>query len=229
LGRAPAIIAPVNQETAFRISLWILASFLSGSVPWGWLIGRIFYGRDVRKLGSGNIGFTNVLRSFGAVPGYTCFLLDVAKGLLPVVLAGSRLSVSPGSHAEPTAAWTLMAVALAAVLGHTFTPWLGFKGGKGIATGLGVIIGLIGWYVFIPLAVFLAAAVPTRYISLGSILAALAFLAVTLLPVQALAPIHAYWPMAALTAALVLFTHRENIKRLAAGTENKFGSKKPAA
>ena len=211
----------MNTETALRLASWVLAAFLSGSVPWGWLIGRIVYGEDIRKKGSGNIGFTNVHRLYGWIPGLICFLLDVGKGFLPVFLAADRLGAAWGRAAGPEQAWTLTAVALAAGLGHTFTPWLRFKGGKGIATALGVFIAIFGWYILIPLAVFLAAAVPTRYISLGSIWASLALAAMTSL----LPPVADFWPLGVLTAALVLFTHRQNIKRLIAGTESRFGAK----
>ena len=119
-----------------------------------------------------------------------------------------------------------MLVSVAAILGHVFTPWLKFKGGKGVATGLGVLIGLLGWLILIPLAVFLVVMLPTRYVSLGSITATIAFLVMPFV----IGKVFFYWPMGILVAALVLYTHRENIKRLIAGSENRFDwkSKKEA-
>jgi len=207
-------------------SLWLLLvfSFLLGAVPFGYLVALGFFRKDIRTLGSGNIGMTNVWRVCGAGAGIATLLLDTAKGLAPVLLARWLLHLP--FYAEGTRESLLLgAVALAAVLGHTFTPFLRFKGGKGIATGLGIAIGLFGWYVLIPLAVFASVLAAFRYVSLASLTAALALALSTVL----VSAVRAYWWLGMLTAALVLFTHRGNIARLAAGTENRLDSSKRSA
>jgi glycerol-3-phosphate acyltransferase PlsY len=182
------------------------------------LIVKIVYRDDIRRLGSGNIGFTNVYRMYGWAAGLLCFALDIVKGLAPVVLAARNLGIPASSPGGFQQAAVLMSVGVVAILGHVFTPWLRFKGGKGVATGLGVLIGLFGWTILIPLAVFLVAMLPTRYISLGSICAAFAVAVVPFL----ISELRFYWLMGVLTLLLVLFTHRENIKRLIVGKENRF-------
>lgn len=200
---------------------WLLLafSFLLGAVPCGHLIAFGFFRRDIRQLGSGNIGMTNVWRVCGAGAGIATLVLDTAKGLAPVLLA--RWLLPAPFYSEGTRESLLLgAIALAAVLGHTFTPFLRFKGGKGIATGLGIAIGLLGWYVLIPLAVFGAVLAALRYVSLASLTAVVSLAIATAL----IAPIRAYWWLGILAAALVFFTHRSNIARLIAGKENRLGS-----
>lgn len=194
-------------------------SFVLGAVPFGHLIALGFYRKDIRQLGSGNIGMTNVWRVCGAGAGLATMLLDTAKGLAPVLLA--RWLLHAPFYAEGTRESLLLgAIALAAVLGHTFTPFLRFKGGKGIATGLGIAIGLLGWYVLIPLTVFAAMLAAFRYVSLAS-LTAVVSLAVAAALIGAIRP---YWWLGLLAAALVFFTHRSNIARLLAGKESRLGS-----
>lgn len=200
--------------------IWLVAAFFAGSIPWGYLIVRIFFHDDIRKHGSGNIGFTNVYRMYGWTAGLSCFLLDIAKGLVPVVLAARNFGFPANEPGGSQQAAVLIAVGVVAILGHVFTPWLRFKGGKGIATGLGVLIALYGWMILVPLAVFLAVMLPTRYVSLGSLCAAVV---VAVLPFFAFATgLKYYWLFGILTLLLALFTHRENIKRLAAGKESRF-------
>ncbi len=200
----------------------MLAAFFSGSIPWGYLVVKLIYKADIRKAGSGNIGMTNVMRIYGMKPGLAVFALDIAKGLLPVALCSRNLGVGMGDPGGWTQAAVLMAVALAAMLGAVFTPWLGFRGGKGIGTGLGVLTGLLGWAITIPLAVFAAVFAATRYVSLGSLLATAAFLLTTVFLPQA----KFYLPAGILFTILVFYTHRENIKRLFSGRENKFSFKR---
>jgi glycerol-3-phosphate acyltransferase PlsY len=201
--------------------LWCLAAFLAGSIPFGLLLVNLAGKGDVREHGSGNIGATNVSRVGGKALGIVTLLLDVLKGFLPVFLARKA-----GLGAEQVAF-----VALAAVLGHAFTPWLKFKGGKGVATALGVILAAKASMVVLPLGSFLFALWLTRHVSLGSILAA------AMVPAQLLlakAGPGQTCPQSLLTllpwlavAVLVIWKHRENIQRLQAGTESKLWGATP--
>jgi glycerol-3-phosphate acyltransferase PlsY len=203
-------------------------AYLLGSIPFGYLLVKTFRGEDIRLSGSGNIGATNVARSGARGLGALTLLLDMLKGLLAVWLAGvlARSKYNPcvamgGSYCDST---RLMATAaLFAVLGHIFPVWLKFKGGKGVATALGVFALLFPQAVLVSLAVFSIVLVLTRYVSLGSILAALAF------PAAAYFFYHPDWTSLALTAAVsaaVVLKHHQNIRRLLSGTESRFGSKK---
>jgi glycerol-3-phosphate acyltransferase PlsY len=203
------------------LTLWLALAFLCGSVPFGWLVARA-RGVDLARIGSGNIGATNVARALGWGWGGTVLLLDTLKGLIPV--AALTWCLASVSEASAPLAWRhplLMLAGLAAVLGHTFTPWLGFRGGKGVATGLGVVLALYQWWVVVPLAVFGLTVLGTRYVSLGSILGSLTVGGLSFF-VPALRPL---WPFGLLTVVLVLFTHRENIRRLLAGREHRLGQK----
>lgn len=191
----------------------LLLSFLCGSIPFGVLIGKS-RGVDVRAVGSGNIGTTNVWRALGPVAGGIVFALDVAKGV-----AGPLL----GNWLIPGNTIGIAACGIAAVLGHTFSPFLGFKGGKGIATSLGALLGLmpiVGVLIFAVWGVMLGL---TRMISAASIAACVA------LPVLALIFYHQQWPyvVVALLMAIVAFAkHIPNIKRIKAGVEPRVGQKK---
>lgn len=195
-------------------------AFLAGSVPFGLLLMRLAGKGDVRAQGSGNIGATNVMRSGGKGLGIVTLLLDVAKGYLPVYLAGRA---GLGLDLLPV-------VVLAAVAGHVFTPWLRFKGGKGVATALGAVLAAQPAMVLPALGVFLAAVLVWRYISLGSVLAAVTLFLTALglagtwayappLPGQARWPGLLAW---GLLVALVIYKHKANLERLAGGTESRF-------
>lgn len=228
-------------------ALWfILGGFLAGSIPFGLIIARA-KGIDLRSVGSGNIGATNAWRALGWKWGLAVMLLDMLKGLLPVLLwfywckhyaFETRIRPQFSSY-EAAQAWSAhldwqlqllpMAIGLAAILGHTFTPWLKFKGGKGVATGAGVLIALFGWWSLIPLAVFGIMLWLSRIVSVSSILAALSLAALSLAGPSFDAPgVRTYWPFAVLTALLVLWTHRSNIRRIIAGTEPRVGAGKQA-
>ncbi len=205
--------------------LWCLAAFLCGSIPFGLLLVKLAGKGDVRAHGSGNIGATNVSRVGGKALGIVTLLLDILKGFLPVFLARQA---GLSFH-------LLSLLALAAVLGHAFTPWLKFQGGKGVATALGVILAVDPSLVVLPMGVFILALWLTRHVSLGSILAA------AMVPVEILLAwfVLAYGasmrkdltpilPWLGL-AGLVIWKHRDNIKRLQAGTESKlWGAKQEA-
>lgn len=199
-----------------------LGSYLLGSIPFGYLAGRIC-GIDLRTQGSGNIGATNALRVLGKKWGYAVFLLDFLKAWLPVKLAlgwGIALSVDPASAPGALAGFC-------ALLGHSFPVWLGFKGGKGIASSAGVIVGLFSLPVFlICLGLWLLLFTTTRYVSVASIGASLALP----MTVGVLFWFHrADWlglAVSVLMAALAVWRHRTNISRLRAGTEARFERKK---
>jgi glycerol-3-phosphate acyltransferase PlsY len=160
-------------------------AYLLGSIPFGLLVARV-YGKDIRELGSGNIGMTNVWRHLGWKPGLLVLILDVLKGFIPTWLAlvwsASQVSQRfPDSTAEVNEMTVLAGsvwFGLGAVLGHTYTPWLKGKGGKGIATGLGVAIALFQAWILIPIAVFLVLLATTRMVSLSSLIAVLSLMAI---------------------------------------------------
>jgi glycerol-3-phosphate acyltransferase PlsY len=189
------------------LSIVIAAAYLIGSIPTGLLLGKA-YGIDVRKEGSGNIGATNLYRTVGRNVGILTLVGDCLKGLLPV------LFVKHSSLPPEFAAW----VALAAFCGHVFSVFLKFKGGKGVATALGVFLALAPLAVTIALALFAALMFIWRYVSLGSISAA----AVMPLAVYFMGGSATVTGVTLVIAAIVIFRHHENIRRLLSGTENKF-------
>ena len=186
---------------------WIIGAYLLGSIPTGLLLGKM-YGVDVRKAGSGNIGATNLYRTVGRKIGVITLIGDCLKGMLPVLLAW-KLGMG-----EPVQAW----VGLAAFCGHVFSIFLLFKGGKGVATALGVYLALSPLAVLGALALFVILVAVWRYISLGSIAAAAA------MPVIIWCRPHSTELLAAtaIISVIVIIKHHTNIARLAAGTESKF-------
>jgi acyl phosphate:glycerol-3-phosphate acyltransferase len=204
---------------SFSIGMWftwlvVPAAYLLGSIPFGLLLGRVFGAKDVRQHGSGNIGATNVSRVAGPVAGILTLVLDAGKGAAAVWLA-SRVSEQN--------ARIMMLAGLAALWGHCFSIWLGFKGGKGVATGLGVFAALSPLAAACGVFVFVLAFVFWRYVSLASLAATAAM---PLLVYFLWAPGHA--PPLAVTfgtlfsAALIFYKHRANVQRLAEGSESKF-------
>jgi len=192
--------------------LLLIFAYLLGSVPTGVILARAFSDVDPRTQGSKNIGATNIYRTAGKKLGIIALLGDILKGLIPVVIARATLD----SH------FWIGAVALAAFLGHLYPIYLKFKGGKGIATGLGAFLALAPLAAILSFLVFAAVVYKSRYISLGSLTATAAF------PIL-LALLHSpaiYIPFAVIIGALIFYRHRENIQRLLAGKENKFGAKK---
>lgn len=185
----------------------IVAAYLVGSIPTGLLLGKA-YGIDVRKEGSGNIGATNLYRTVGRKVGIITLIGDCLKGLLPVVLV--KLSALP----PEVAAW----VGLAAFCGHVFSVFLKFRGGKGVATALGVFLALAPLAVAIAVALFAVLMFIWRYVSLGSISAAAAMP----LTVYLLGGSNTVTAVTLVIAAVVIIRHSENIKRLISGTENRF-------
>jgi len=194
--------------------LTTLIAYLLGSIPFGYLIVRWQRGFDVRSTGSGSIGATNVMRNLGILGFAATFILDAGKGLLAVLLA-SRMT-----EGNPT---FVAAAAFAAVLGHCYPFWLGFRGGKGVATGVGVFIALAPWQVVLVLVIFAIVVAICRYISLGSIVATAAF--PVLVQIMKHPPIQVVWGAAG-AALIIVARHHANIARLLKGTENKLGQKK---
>jgi len=201
----------------------IVASYLLGSVPFGVLIAKA-HGKDLRSIGSGNIGATNVSRALGKKWAYICFLLDCLKGLVPMLAAKPLVS--------PLTVTTLslwLTVGCAAILGHIFPVYLKFKGGKGMSTGMGIILGLYPYYTLPGLIAFIVWVVCVllwRYVSLASIIAAATFpiSLITAIVILQGWPLAELWPLiivALALSALVIVRHVENIKRLLEGSEHK--------
>lgn len=202
-----------------RPVLVLIAAYLLGSIPFGYLIVRLTEGADVRESGSGGTGATNVSRRAGKLAGIITLLLDALKGALAVLVARLLLTGDFGIN------WWVAAAAFLAVFGHCFPVWLGFRGGKGVATGVGVFLSLYPLAVACAAVIFILVVVLTRYVSLGSILATAAFplfvwlLSMYFKPTADLAPVIT----AAITAgALIILMHHANIGRLLRGTESKF-------
>jgi glycerol-3-phosphate acyltransferase PlsY len=208
----------------FASLLIVVLAYLLGSVPVGYLLVRIFRKQDIRTVGSGNIGATNVLRSGGKGLGAATFVLDVLKGasavLLGTLLAAPLMPNVPQRNVEALAA-------LCAVIGHMFPVWLGFKGGKGVATGFGVFLVAAPLAALAAITLFSLVFALTRYVSLASILGAASF------------PIFAWFTVAGprppffiavqcIVAGLIIVKHHANIGRLLAGTEHRFGTPKTA-
>lgn len=200
-----------------------LLGYFFGSFPAGYLAGRVA-GVDVRAVGSGNIGATNVLRVLGKKWGYPVFVIDALKGLIPVRLALMLANQSPA--AKPYAEYFAIFAGLMAVAGHAFPLWLGFKGGKGVATSAGALIGLMPLAVPLIFLIWVIVFETTRYVSLASIIAAIA------LPI--IAGLFAFWKFvdtwaliyfSILIMLLVLWRHRSNFSRLLKGTEQRFTRK----
>jgi glycerol-3-phosphate acyltransferase PlsY len=196
-----------DQTTIMAQCIVIGAAYLIGSIPTGLLLGKA-YGIDVRKEGSGNIGATNLYRTVGRKVGIITLICDCLKGLLPVLLV--TFSALPPESAA--------LVGLAAFCGHVFSVFLTFKGGKGVATALGVFLALAPLAVAIAIVLFAVCMFIWRYVSLGSIAAAI----VMPLAVYFLGGSRSVAVVTLVIAAIVIIRHRENIKRLISGTENKF-------
>lgn len=207
----------------FQLLLIILLSYFLGSIPFGIIVTRLWMGIDIREHGSKNPGATNVYRVVGSVPALIVLLLDIGKGLFATLLL-SRISFD-----QPILSLvTLMILAgVAVILGHTFPVFTGFKGGKGVATGLGVMVSLAPLETVIALLLFVLIVSITRYVSLGSLCSAtFILLALTFEKYYLHNPISSVLlVMVLLLAIFIFYTHRSNIKRLLNGTENKFGKK----
>lgn len=200
----------MDRTTVYII--FVVAAYLLGSIPTGIVISRLMGKGDPRKSGSGNIGATNVGRTSGKLAGILTLLGDVLKGALPVFVAFQLMPES----------LLISLVGLAAFIGHLFPVYLGFKGGKGVATGLGVMVVICPLATLLSAVVFAVLAYFKRYVSLASMVSA------AMLPVfMSFMPRGKnYVGMGVVVAVLIIFKHKDNIKRLVAGTENRIGGKK---
>ncbi len=188
-------------------------SYLLGSIPTGYLAGVWFAEIDLRKIGSGSTGATNVLRHVGKWPALAVFLIDVAKGLIPVAIA--KILITSDTFQ--------VAAGLTAIVGHIWPIWLEWKGGKAVATGLGILLGL-SWPVGLScLGVFLAVLGISKTVSLASIGAAVSLPLLMFLNFQEDSFSHAYFTFSLITMSIVLWRHRSNMKRLLKGSEPKIG------
>lgn len=214
--RAAATVTLIGAMSAFSYFLTGLAAYLLGAIPFGFLLVRLFLKEDIRAKGSGNIGATNVVRSGAKKLGALTFFLDVCKGFVAVWFA-SRIALGPILHQNAVAM-----AALCVTLGHIYPVWLRFKGGKGVATALGVFLAIAPLAAVAGLIVFIVAFALTKYVSLASILAAVVFPAFALL-----LPHEAYGPwlttVVFIVPLIVVAKHHQNIARLMNGTEYRFG------
>jgi glycerol-3-phosphate acyltransferase PlsY len=204
----------METGTIVRGVVVVIAAYLIGGIPWGIIVARLVGGPDPRTIGSGRTGGANVLRALG--PGYAILsgLLDLAKGIVAVLVA--RL-VGGGPALEVFAA-------LAAIVGHSRSPFIGFQGGRGVAPGVGGLLMIEPIVVLAIAPVFFIAVAISRYSSLGSLLASASAgaMLVVLTAVQHLSPVYAFYGVAG--AGLIWYFHRDNIQRLLAGTERKIGA-----
>jgi len=203
---------------AWKACVWLVASYLLGSIPFGLVVSRLVYRQDLRRLGSGNIGATNVLRNFGVAPFIVVTVLDMGKGAAAVLVARA-LGLNPALS---------LLCGLLAVVGHNWSLYLSFRGGKGIATTGGVILAAYPWQVIAAvLGTFLVMVLLVRIMSVGSLSAAAAF------PVSTALLLHGdlgrFWPhlvVSVLGSAFAFYRHRDNIRRLMEGNEPRIRLKR---
>ncbi len=216
-----------------RPALVIIIAYLLGSIPFGYLIVRATAGGDIRATGSGGTGATNVSRRAGKVAGVITLILDALKGAAAVVFAswvfdlplwGTYIVASDGGRFFQQVYWYIAGAAVAVIVGHMFPVWLGFRGGKGVATGVGVFVVLAPGAVAFAGLIFILTVVVTRYVSLGSIVGAVSIPLFIWLG-NIVSPRLAFPPVitaAIVSGLLIVFAHRANVGRLIQGTESKF-------
>lgn len=201
-----------------RLVLAVIIAYLIGSIPFGYLIVRTTAGGDIRQTGSGGTGATNVTRRAGKTAGVITLLLDALKGAMAIVVA--KFLANSGGNTD----WLIAAAAIAVLLGHIFPVWLGFRGGKGVATGVGVFLALAPVAVLCAAVIFVTVVWLTKFVSLGSIMAAATIPLFVWLQSVFIEPVADLRPMLTATIAgalLILFAHRGNIARLWNGTESR--------
>jgi len=203
------------METALRVAIILVVAYLLGAIPFAVIVGRLFYRVDVRKHGSGNAGATNVMRVLGLKAGLAVLLLDGLKGVAAVLFA---MQVHPEQLNAVAYDWVLIGASFAAVLGHSYSPYLGFAGGKGVATAAGALLFVMPAVWLIEVLVFVVVVAVWRMVSLGSVVIA------ALYPVLVLffyGDRPAFIVFAFVAASLVLWRHRSNITRILRGEEAK--------
>jgi glycerol-3-phosphate acyltransferase PlsY len=194
----------------------LVLAYLLGAIPMSWIVARVGAGVDLRAVGSGNLGATNLYRALGWRYAVPAGLFDMAKGAAPTFFLAARVGPEP---------WLPLAVGAAAVIGHVFSIFVRFRGGKGVATAAGVVLALAPLPVLVSFVVWAAAVKLTGYVSLASILGAVVF------PIAAwIIGVANPWvvPVGTVLATFIVFTHRANLARLLAGTENRFGRRREA-
>jgi len=207
------------------IIIAVVLSYFFGAIPFGYIVSKLWKNIDIRQYGSGNIGFTNVLRVAGKAPGIVVLLLDVGKGLLPVLLASQLVET-----VELSRFMTVPALCgLASIIGHNWTIYLKFRGGKGISTTIGAFLAL-NWQVTLTgIVIWFVVVIITRYVSLGSILFVVSLPITTvifyLIPQVKIENWIAILILSAITAVMAIYRHKGNIGRLLSGTERKIGQK----
>lgn len=205
----------------FLACIGLLLAYLLGSVPTAVWVGKYFYGVDVRNEGSGNAGATNTIRVLGVKAGIPVILIDILKGYFAVWLMQFFI---PANWSIDAATYYKIAAGLLAVVGHTLPVFAGFRGGKGVATLLGMGIALFGIAVLFSVIIFIIVVSVTRYVSLGSLLAGIAFPLVVIFYFDESNP--GLIALSIFAALFIIWTHRKNIGRLIKGNENKFSLKK---
>jgi glycerol-3-phosphate acyltransferase PlsY len=210
------------MSLSLTIALTVLTAYLLGSIPTAVWVGRLFYGIDIRTRGSGNAGATNTIRVLGLKAGLPVLVFDILKGWLALQV----YRLFPGSYsAQEVILFLRIVPGAAVVLGHVFPLFAGFRGGKGVATLLGVGIALYPWAALIALCIFILVFVPFRYVSLASISAAVTFPFIEIFLLNHRESI-ALMILAILIGLFIPVTHRKNIRRLLQGTESKFRFKR---
>jgi len=202
-----------------RFLLVIAVAYLIGSIPFGYLIVRAKEGGDIRQMGSGGTGATNVSRRAGKAAGIVTLVLDALKGTIAVLVAKGL------AFGQADAGWLFAGAAIAVIVGHIFPVWLGFRGGKGVATGVGVFLALAPLAVGLAGVLFVIIVWTTRYVSLGSMVGALTIPLFIWVQSELFGPARDLGPLLTAStcgALLIVFAHRGNIGRLLQGTENKF-------
>lgn len=212
------------MSLAVMAILIFLIAFFLGSIPFGVIISRLFFKKDIRSEGSGNIGTTNAMRSLGKVGGAAVFILDFGKGLLSGYLGTVFMDMVTPTAGLAAGQFLLSLAFLGCIVGHIYSPWLKFHGGKGIAVAIGACFFTIGvFFSIVELLVFAVLVLATRYVSVGSIASAAVCPFIALYLFWGNIPVIVAITIAAL---LIIYAHRENIKRLLNHNENRIGSKK---
>ena len=218
-------------EVLLRLGVAAVAGYLLGSLPSGVLIGKIFGNVDPRTQGSGKTGATNILRTLGPGPAALVVIMDVGKGVVAVLLARFLFFPLPAHSTVNEQTLQALAEALAgfgALLGHNFSIFIHFSGGRGVATGGGVLLAMSPLTIAVGIVALIIPVAITRYVSLGSITAAFSSaLCMVILTITG----HAFWPQALFAvagSAFVILSHRDNIERILQGTERRLGSSTPS-
>lgn len=199
------------------MSIWVSAmiAYFLGSIPFGLIAGHLVRGIDIRNYGSQNVGATNVYRVVGKKWGLLVFSLDAAKGLIAVILGGYLLKYTPEMNEK-------LLLGAMAIVGHSFPLWLGFRGGKGVATSLGVFLAIVWLPTVITFSIWLIALFSTRYVSVASLTAALAFPVVVTLLHRSDRDFYWILVVSLILTIFIFYTHRKNLQRLTQGRENRF-------